>query len=348
MKQQWLFILFLLILIPLSAQYTDQINSNRPGMSIGAFAVGKRVVQMEAGTAFRSSVHDSYNQSSVTGTAAFLSLRWGFLKEQLELTYEGAFQWDVLQNKLAGEPIELERKGFLQNFIGLKYLLYDPFKVEEEPNLYSYKANNRFRIRDLFPAISVTFGANILPPSLNPYPYGNTFGTLFQPIFYQNIFQPSPEEPLVTLRGTLATQSHFFERWVFVTNFSYSRLLSEYPEMSYILTLTHTFHPLWSVYIENQGVDSSYYTDTVFRLGAAYLLFDFMQLEATIGSNTKNTPNRLFVNAGVSYRLDFHKEFTTAEEREAKARKKEERKLNKEAKKRGKLDKKRNRRARNN
>ena len=28
-------------------QYTDQINSNRPGASIGAFSVGKNVVQFE-------------------------------------------------------------------------------------------------------------------------------------------------------------------------------------------------------------------------------------------------------------------------------------------------------------
>ena len=190
MKQQWFFILFLLYLIPLSAQYTDQINSNRPGMSIGAFAVGKRVVQMEAGAALRSIVHDGYNQSSVNGTVAFLSLRWGFLKEQLELTYEGSFQWDVLQNKLAGEPIEIERKGFLQNFIGLKYLLYDPFKVVEEPNLYSYKANNRFRIRDLFPAISVTFGANIYPLVSTHIPMGIHLERCINPSSIKIFFSP--------------------------------------------------------------------------------------------------------------------------------------------------------------
>jgi hypothetical protein len=29
----------------IQAQYTDQINSNRPGESIGAFSVGTRVIQ---------------------------------------------------------------------------------------------------------------------------------------------------------------------------------------------------------------------------------------------------------------------------------------------------------------
>ena len=35
-------------------QYTDQINSNRPGASIGAFSVGTRVIQFEAGAEYRS------------------------------------------------------------------------------------------------------------------------------------------------------------------------------------------------------------------------------------------------------------------------------------------------------
>ncbi|CAI8233712.1 MAG: transporter [Flavobacteriaceae bacterium TMED120] len=348
MRQQWFFMLLLVFSTTLSAQYTEQINSNRPGMSIGAYSVGKGVVQFEAGGALRSYTHKGYNQSTSRGTLGFLSIRWGFLKEQLELTYEGAFLWDELHNKTTGTPIISKRKGFLQNFIGVKYLVYDPFRAEEEPNLYSYKANNRFRLRDLFPAISVTLGTNLIPPSLNPYPYGDVFSSLYRPFFYQNINQPIDEEPFVTLRGMVATQSHFFERWVFVTNFSYSRYLSDYPEISYILTLTHTFHPLWSIYIENQGISSDRYTDTIFRLGAAYLMYDDLQLEATLGSNTKNSPNIVFLNVGASYRLDFHKEYTTAEEREAKALKKEEKKLNKTAKKLAKQDKKRTRRARKN
>ena len=38
----------------LIAQYTDQINSNRPGASIGAFSVGKNVYQSEIGFAYRN------------------------------------------------------------------------------------------------------------------------------------------------------------------------------------------------------------------------------------------------------------------------------------------------------
>ena len=34
---------------PINSQYTDQINSNRPGASVGAFSVGKNVIQSELG-----------------------------------------------------------------------------------------------------------------------------------------------------------------------------------------------------------------------------------------------------------------------------------------------------------
>ena len=57
----------------LKAQYTDQINSNRPGLSIGAFAVGKDVIQAELGIAFRNYLHSGYNNSTFDGGISFLS-----------------------------------------------------------------------------------------------------------------------------------------------------------------------------------------------------------------------------------------------------------------------------------
>ena len=46
-----LFSVFILISnFSVFAQYTDVINSNRPGISQGAFAVGKNVLQFELGT----------------------------------------------------------------------------------------------------------------------------------------------------------------------------------------------------------------------------------------------------------------------------------------------------------
>ena len=112
-----LLVLFLFSSILIEAQYTDQINSNRPGASLGAFAVGKGVVQFEGGIEFRNYKHDRYNFSTVNASVAFLSVRWGFLFEQLELTYQGAFVFDRLKHKMSSQHIEFKRKGLLHNYL---------------------------------------------------------------------------------------------------------------------------------------------------------------------------------------------------------------------------------------
>ena len=348
MRQLYFFLFFSSFTYLLSAQYTDQINSNRPGASIGAFSVGTRVIQFEAGAEYRSYKHKSYNNSKVNGQIGFFSLRYGFLKEQLELTFEGVYQFDDLTNRLALPETTYKREGFLQNFLGVKYLVYDPFKKEQEINVYSWKANNGFKLRDLIPAVSVTLGANAILKNDNPYPYGDVFGNLSNPIFYGNLGRGPEGEPLVSGRATIATQSHFLGTWVFVTNFTYNRILTDFPDTNYILTLTHTINPLWSVYLETQGYSSERYKDQIFRTGAAYLLTDDIQLEATIGANTKDTPSLFFINAGVSYRLDFHRDIDPAKKAEEKALRKEEKSLKKGAKKAEKANKKRDRRAKRN
>ena len=340
-------ITLLLVLVSFigKAQYTEQINSNRPGASIGAFAVGKNVIQSEFGFAFKSYNHSGYNNSTFDGGIGLLNLRWGFLMETLELYVESNYLVGVLNSKLTEVPQKLTKKGFLRNFIGLKYLIYDPFKKEREVNVYSWKANNGFKLRELIPAISITVGTNVNFEKINPFPYNNVFSNVYRPIFFQNLELSQEQEPFFHLRGILATQSHFLNTWVFVTNFSYDRYFSEYPEISYILTLTHTINSYWSIYIEHQGSESDLFRDYIYRVGGAYLFTNDIQFEATIGTSTKSTPSSILANVGVSFRLDFHKDFTSAAELEAKSSKKEEKKLNKKLKKSTKEERKKNRKA---
>ncbi len=325
-------------------QYTDQINSNRPGASIGAFSVGKNVVQFEGGSEVRTYKHRSYNNSKVNASLLFLSVRYGLLSERIELTYDGVYQFDKLDNLLINPSVESKRHAFLNNFLGIKYLVYDPFKKEREINVYSWKANNGFKLRDLIPAVSVTLGGNFILEKETPFPYGNVFDEL-RPTLFFGIPRDDSIEPGFTGKGILATQSHFFGRWVFVTNFIYNRISSDFPEFSYILSLTHTINEKWSAYIETQNFSSDLYKDQIFRTGAAYLFSDDLQFEATLGSNTKNSPSIFFFNVGASYRLDFHKDVDPEVKLEEKLMKKEERMYMKGAKKAQKADKKRNKKA---
>ena len=326
-------------------QYTDQINSNRPGASIGAFSVGKNVIQFEGGTELRNYKHRSYNNSKVNANLLFISVRYGLLSEKIELTYDGVFEFDKIENLLISPTVISKRKGFLNNFLGIKYLVYDPYKKERKVNVYSWKANNGFKLRDLLPAVSITLGGNFIIEKENPFPYGNVFDELRPPLFF-GIPREDSIEPSITGKAILATQSHFFGRWVFVTNFIYNRISSNFPEFSYILTLTHTINEKWSAYIETQNFSSDLYKDQIFRAGAAYLFNDDLQFEATLGSNTKNSPTIFFFNLGASYRLDFHKDVDPEAKLEEKLMKKEERMYMKGAKKAQKADKKRNKKAR--
>ncbi len=326
-------------------QYTDQINSNRPGASIGAFSVGKNVVQFEGGTELKSYKHKSYNDSKVNANLFFLSVRYGLLSEKIELTYDGVYEFDKIENLMINPTLIKKRKGFLNNFLGIKYLVYDPFKKERKVNVYSWKANNGFKLRDLLPAVSISLGGNFIIEKENPFPYGNVFDELRPPLFF-GIPREDSIEPSITGKAVLATQSHFFGRWVFVTNFIYNRISSNFPEFSYILSLTHTINEKWSAYIETQNFSSDLYKDQIFRAGAAYLFNDDLQFEATLGSNTKNSPSIFFFNIGASYRLDFHKDVDPEVKLEEKLMKKEERMYMKGAKKAQKADKKRNKKAR--
>ena len=326
-------------------QYTEQINSNRPGASIGAFSVGKNVIQFEGGAEYRSYKHRSYNNSNVNASLFFISARYGLLSEKIELTYDGVYQFDKIENLLINPSVKSKRKGFLNNFLGIKYLIYDPFKKERKVNVYSWKANNGFKLRDLIPAVSITLGGNFILEKENPFPYGNVFDDLRPPLFF-GIPRNDSIEPGFTGKGILATQSHFFGRWVFVTNFIYNKISSDFPEFSYILTLTHTINKKWSAYIETQNFSSDLYKDQIFRTGAAYLYNNDLQFEATLGSNTKNSPSIFFLNFGASYRLDFHKDIDPETKLEEKLMKKQEKMNKRGAKKAQKADKKRNKKAR--
>ena len=278
-------LLFLLPFLGIS-QYTEVINSNRPGNSVGAYAVGKNVFQMEMGFLYENREHSQLSQES-TLLGAELALRYGLFKENLELIYEGAYvKQDITFNAF---DINESRTDFSTNRIGVKYLLYDPYKNPErsKPNLYSWRANNKFQLKNLVPAISAYAGATFVLGD-NP--------------FY-------PEDPIVAPRAMIATQSSVTSRLVLITNFIYDRIGTDYPEMEYLVSVSHALkNPKWSIFIENQGIKSDRYSDILLRTGVGHLFSKEFQADLQIGTNFKDSPSRIFGSIGFSYRLDFHQD----------------------------------------
>ena len=296
------------------AQFTDEINSNRPGKSMMAFAVGKKVFQTELGLTYLNENHDKLKYDA-NGFLGELAIRYGVWKEELEIIGEIQYQTD----KYTSTFYEENRSGLRQLTLGAKYLIYDPFKnYEEKPNVYSWKANHRFKWRQFIPAVAAYGGANF------------SFG--------DNPFNYAPEEieeETVSPKVALIAQNHFGLRWVLVTNIMYDKIGTDFASLNYIVTLTRGFNAKWSGFVENQGYNGDYYSDGVFRLGAAYLINSKMQIDASVGKNIKNTPSLFSAGVGFSWRFaDTYEEVKIEKNKGSKMDQKMKKKADKEAKKR--------------
>lgn len=299
------------------AQYTEMINTNRPGGSQGAFSVGKKVLQFESGITIGKEKHNLLNTETDILNWDY-SVRYGFWKEELEVSLIGSFQRNKV-NYTTGNTPEDSFSNFKSNTLGAKYLVYDPYRKREleGPNLYSWRANNRFQWEDLIPAISVYAGAN--------------FDFADNPLLP---YQESTISPTVAI----STQNNWIGGFVLVTNIFADRITTDFPTYGYIVTLTHATNRYFSVFVENQGFKSDFYADQILRGGAAALINEDLHVDLSLSINFKDTPSLFYGRVGVAYRFDMHDSDEYIEEkgssgrkakREAKKKEKEEKKKNK-------------------
>ena len=302
---------FLMITATQYAQYTDVINSNRPGESMSAFSVGKTVFQAEAGIYAVRENHSLLNYEA-KGFGTDLSIRYGAFFEQFEMILDLQYQKDCYETAIFSE----NRSGLKQTTIGAKYLVFDPFKnsKEDKPNLYSWKANhsNKFNFKDLIPAVSVYAGFNIQIGN-NPYTFEG--------------------DKKISPKIMLITQNHIGTRWVFVTNIIADKFTTEYPSLGFVATLTRGLNARWSGFLEMQGYKSDFYADNILRIGAAYLVRENIQIDASISKNVKYTPELIFGAIGISWRFDQNYENVLLRDTHAIDEKKSKDKKSKKSKK---------------
>ena len=112
------------------SQFTDVINSNRPGKSMAAFSVGQSVFQVEAGVFAIDEESKAYKQTGF-GLGSEMSLRYGAFLEQLEFNLDLQYQYSNYEMS----NLKYKVSGLRQMTIGAKYLVYDPYKnFERKPN----------------------------------------------------------------------------------------------------------------------------------------------------------------------------------------------------------------------
>ena len=271
------------------AQYTETINANRPGLSQGGFAVGRDVLQVEVGPYYGVDNHDLTDIKTKSFGSEY-EIRYGLLLENLELNIRGDFNFIKQEIPVGGTVESISSSNFRSNTIGAKYLIYDPYKMQEfeKPNLYSWKANNSFKWRSLIPVITAYAGYNFTPGS-RPEGY---------PFFGGEIANSSLKLALIT--------QHNWGRSALVMNFIADRLTDDHKRYSAIFTFTQAVGMRSTIFAEFQTIIDDFYSDELLRLGGAYLIMPDLQVDLSGMVNFKNTPFRWQVGVGAAYRFDFH------------------------------------------
>lgn len=280
--------LLLIFTLTTHAQYTDIINSNRPGESFGAYSVGTNVLQFETGVAYGN---DNHVSSLIPDRSQFdykYQVRYGMEEERFEIILDGTFVSAEEILLRGGTETTSNFSNFQSNTLGAKYLIYDPNikRVREGPNLYSWRKNNLPQWKDLIPAVSAYAGINLLFGE-NPFKFAG--------------------EPNASLKGVLITQ-HNIGKWVLVSNFIIDKPTTDFPTYAGIFTLTHAVYARTGVFAEFQTYINDLYSDEVVRGGIAFMVNKNLQVDVSGLINFKDTPDRWRAGIGASYRFDMHKE----------------------------------------
>ena len=299
MQNRFIRIILALLFVSTSmnAQYTEIINTYRPGVSQGAFSVGKNVFQVETGLSIGTLKHSIFNNKTNVTEFEYL-FRAGLFKEQLELSIQGSYLRHKVSESI-GDETSFVDNGFPANIIGAKYLLYDPYKYERDKNehekLLSWKKSNSFQWKKLIPAVAVYAGAS--------------FSSRSSDFAFQNNPDNRATEPQsnITPKVVISAQNNWAYNWVFVFNAVGDRLTTEFPDLRFILTSTYNINDKWSVFGEYENANSKIYKDHLLRVGGAYLITDNFAVDAHLLGSIKDTPRRVIGNVGISYRLDYHK-----------------------------------------
>ncbi|MFZ2430494.1 MAG: transporter [Lutibacter sp.] len=265
-----------------TAQYTEIINSKRPGFSESPYGVGTNVYQVETGMFFNSSNDESLGAKAKT-LGGELFFRVGKFKERLEFNANVAYQRDEVNN--FPNP-NYHIKGISNLTVGAKYLIYQQEFKDKSKEIRSWKRKMAFDKKRLIPSVGVYGGANL-----------NFLGKDYK------------SDEGISYKGAVLLQNDFSDRLVLLTNLIADNITSEDKYYSYIVTMTYAINQNWSYFVENQG---KYYNDFSpnyqFGTGIAYLVTENLQLDASARTNFLDDYSYLYATAGLSWRLDRHQD----------------------------------------
>ncbi len=275
-------------------QYTEVINSRRPGFSDSPYSIGTKVYQVEGGIFYRNVGNYLYFDTeldrgvsySATGIGSDIHFRTGQFLEKLEFSLDMAIMQESRDFNTNLIP-DASGFGFSRLTIGAKYLVYKPEYTDKSKEIRSWKARHSFDKKRLIPAVGVYAGLNT---------------NLLQDM-YKNPDGMSP-------RIGVFTQNDISEKLIILFNFIADKMFTDQAENSYIITATYALSENWSVFGENQGFfRKNVPNDFQFGLGGAYLVHKDLQADFSARMIfDERGDNTYILGGGVSWRLDRHKD----------------------------------------
>lgn len=266
----------------LYAQYTNVINSNRPGFSESPYSVGTGIYQVESNIFLRNtSIEPTFSRPQSLGIN--IAFRTSFFFERLELNLNTSFQRD----KIAFKNIFTSHyfgSGLSELTIGAKYLVFQQEYTDKTKEIRSWKKRNAFDWKRVIPSVAVYAGFNT-----------DAVGDIFK------VGKATPKFGLLL-------QNDFTESFNLVTNVFYDKMGTDFSELSYIATATINLNERWSTFFEGQGIHQKHINKGNVGTGLAYLFNRNLQFNSSLRLVTEGQASGFYTSFGVSYRLDRHRD----------------------------------------
>jgi hypothetical protein len=274
--------LFLLNFSAIYSQYTEVINSNKPGFSESPYSVGTGVYQFENNFFSRNTaIEPTFSKPQSFGFD--LLFRTGFLSEKLELNAQISYQRDQIAFKNVFTS-SYYTTGLGTATIGAKYLLYQQKYEDKSKEVRSWERRQAFDTKRFVPSIAIYLGVNT--------------------DLVNDIYKTGS----VTPKLGLLFQQNLSNKFNLVSNFLYDKIGTEFFEYSYIITGTYNFNNRWSAFFENQTVFQKYQNNTNLGSGLAFLFSKDLQINASARYLIEGKSEGVYTSFGISYRIDTHKD----------------------------------------
>jgi len=277
------FLITSLLSFSVFSQYTEVINSKRPGFTESPYSIGTKVYQVESGLFYQYNDRpDLFTKQQSFGTNLFL--RSGLIWEKFEVNANFTYQKDeVLDNIVLGTTYPIS--GFSQFTVGAKYLFYMPKYKNPAKEIRSWKKKFAFDKKRLIPAVGLYIGLNT------------------------NLLGKDYKASSLSPKAAILLQNDFSDYLIWVNNIVGDYLTdSELRTFGYISTLSYSMTDRFSIFGETQGMFTRYTKEFHFGGGFAYLPSRNIQIDIFARHEIELDYLNLYGGIGFSWRLDNHKD----------------------------------------